>query len=243
MADLSRVAVVLAAHGDRGSLERNAVLRAHAERLRDRARFGAIFCGVLNGEPALVDVLREAGCAGPDLILVYPFFMSGGYFVKKVLPERIAEAGIARPHKILEPLGLDPALPGLLLRLSLQTAGGAGFSPAETRLLVAAHGSKIGRTPAETAEAIARAIRVRSPFKEVTAAFIEEPPFIAESLRVTALPTVVAGLFSGDGMHGHDDVGEAIKGASAPCAYTRPAGSDPEVAALIEALVLRALGD
>jgi sirohydrochlorin ferrochelatase len=241
MADLSRIAVVLAAHGDRGSVERNAVLRALAARLRDNARFGAIYCGVLNGEPALADAMREAERAGPDLILVYPFFMSGGYFVKKVLPERIAQAGIRRPHEILEPLGLDPALPGLLLRRSLQAASEAGFSTGQTRLLLAAHGSKIGRTPAETAEAIARAIRARSPFTEVTTAFIEEPPFIAESLRATALPTVVAGLFSGDGMHGHDDVGEAMKGASAPCAYTRPVGSDPEVATLIEALVLRVL--
>jgi sirohydrochlorin ferrochelatase len=241
MADLSRIAVVLAAHGDRGSAERNAVLRTHAARLRETARFGAISCGVLNGEPALADALRDAECAGPDLILVYPFFMSGGYFVEKVLPERIAEARMGRPHQVLKPLGLDPALPGLLLRRSLETARKAGFAPGETRLLIAAHGSKIGRAPAETAEAIAQAIRANSPFRGVGTAYIEEPPFIRDELQSTALPAVVAGLFSGDGMHGHDDVGEAMKGASMPCAYTRPIGGDAEVATLIEATVLRAL--
>jgi sirohydrochlorin cobaltochelatase len=241
MADLTRIAVVLAAHGDRGSVERNAVLRAHAARLRERNKIGAITHGVLNGEPALPKALQLAENIRPDLVLVYPFFMSGGYFVKKVIPERMASVALSRPVRALEPLGLDPALPDVLFRRSLETAAGAGLAPEQSRLLIAAHGSKIGRASAERTEAIAETVRAKASFYEVTTAFIEEPPFIADALRAADRPIIVAGLFSGDGMHGHDDLGEAMREATVPCVYTRPIGGDAEVSRLIEAAIERAL--
>jgi sirohydrochlorin ferrochelatase len=239
--DFSKVAVVLAAHGDRGSTERNAVLSAHAARLRDKCVFASVSHGVLNGEPQLTDVLGAADSIRPELLLVYPFFMSGGYFAKSVIPSRIASVALSSPLKVLEPLGLDPALPGLLLRRALRTADESGFKAEESLLLIAAHGSKVGRASAETANAIAAQVRTEAPFASVATAFIEEPPFIEESLRETKVPAIVAGLFSGDGMHGHHDVTRAMQGASVPCAYTRPIGSDPEVTVLIETSIYQAL--
>jgi len=241
MTDFSQVAIVLAAHGDRGSVERNAVISAHAARLREKKVFGWTGYGVLNGEPQLSGALLEADRARRALLLVYPVFMSGGYFVRTVIPSRIAPLSLSCPLRMLEPLGLDPALPGLLLRRALRTAGEAGIAPSDANLLIAAHGSKIGRASAETAEDIAAQLRAGAPFLDVSTAFIEEQPFIADSLRKAEKPTIVAGLFSGDGMHGHDDVARAMRSASVPCAYTRPIGSDPEVTALIEAAILRAL--
>ncbi len=241
MAEAGRIALVLAAHGDRGSIERNAVLRRHADALRGRGLFKAVRHGVLNGEPALIDALREAGETGPSLVLIYPFFMSGGYFVRKVLPRRAAEAALCCRVRVLEPLGADPALPGLLVRRSLAAARGAGLEPETSRLVIAAHGSKLGRAPRQAAEAVADAVRAGAAFSEVTAAFIEESPFIADVLRAGPVPTVVAGLFSGEGMHGHDGLGAALAQAHAPCVYTRPIGGDPEIAALIEAAALRAM--
>ncbi len=241
MPDFSQVAVLLAAHGDRGTAERNAVLRAHETRLRETRTFGWVGHGVLNGEPQFADALLEAGRSEPDLIVVYPLFMSSGYFVRKVMPDRIAASNLSVSVRVLEPLGADPALPALLLRRALQSAADASINPSRSHLLIAAHGSKIGRTPAEAAEAVAAAVRAVSPFALVQTAFIEEPPFIADLLREAKVPIIVAGLFSGDGMHGHDDVGRAIGEACVPCAYTRPIGGDPEVTALIEDSVIKAL--
>ncbi len=238
--DLSRTALVIAAHGDRGSVERNAVLRKHAASLREHAIFESVSYGVLNGEPALAAALREASLRHPQRILIYPFFMSGGYFVRKVLPERANEAGLSQPVHVLEPLGLDPALPDLLLRRSLAAALDAGFAPAQTRLIIAGHGSKLGRASAEATEAIADAVRDKAAFAKAITAFIEEPPFIADALAAEPSPAVIAGLFSGEGMHGHDDLGAAIAQASAPCVYTRPIGADPEIVALIKNAVLKA---
>jgi sirohydrochlorin ferrochelatase len=232
--DRSKTALVLAAHGDRGSAFRNAVLRRHTEALSAPGICAKVDAGVLNGEPLLQDVLRDAACGGIEQLLVYPFFMSGGYFVKKVLPERIALARISQPVTILAPLGLDPRLPRLLLRRSLDSAKEAGFAAGTARLLIVGHGSKFGRASAEATREAAAAVSASGAFGKVVTAFLEEPPFLADALNSEQTPTVVAGFFSGEGMHGHDDVPAAMERFSAPCAYTRPIGADPEVAVLIE---------
>jgi sirohydrochlorin cobaltochelatase len=234
-------AIVIAAHGDRGSAERNAVLRCHAEALRLGGRFAYAGHGVLNGEPQIESVLKEAESAGAQRVLIYPFFMSGGYFAGKVLPQRILKASLAVPVTLLEPLGLNPALPPLLLRRSLDRAREAALAPENTRLIVAAHGSKFGRASAEAAEQVAEVVRRESPFYETVTAFIEEPPFIADALRSATQPVVVAGLFSGEGLHGHDDLDAAIQRAGAPCVYTRPIGGDPSIPGIIEAAIERML--
>ncbi len=237
MADLGRIAVVLAAHGDRGSSERNAVLRRHAENLKLRALFKAVTYGVLNGKPPLIDALGDADRVNADQVLVYPFFMSEGYFVKKILAERIEQSGVSAPVHILQPLGLDPLLPGLLGRRSVSAAQDGGLDPAQARLLIVGHGSKFGRASAEATEAIANKVRATSAFLKVTTAFLEEPPFVADALAAEKIPTVVAGFFSAEGMHGHDDVPDAIKAAGTFCVYTRPIGSDPGISKLIEAAI------
>lgn len=237
MAELATVAVVLAAHGDRGTSERNAVLRRHAEELRSNAAYKAVTYGVLNGEPALIDALRAADEVRAHQILVYPFFMSGGYFVKKVLPERIEQSGVSAPVHILRPLGFDSTLPGLLLERSVSAARAAGIDPDGARLLIVGHGSKFGRASAEATEAVAAAVRASSAFANVVTAFLEEAPFVRDSLAAQHIPTVVAGFFSAEGMHGHDDVPGAIAGAEFPCVYTRPIGSDAAIPRLIEAAI------
>jgi sirohydrochlorin ferrochelatase len=240
MADSGRIALVLAAHGDRGGSDRNAVLRRHASSLRGRGRFEAVTFGVLNGQPPLVHALKVADGTSAARLVVYPFFMSGGYFVRKVLPERIGQVKLVLPVQILEPLGLDPSLPGLLLRNSLKAARDAAFEPKTARLVIAGHGSKFGRASAQATEAIADAVRSKAVFAKVTAAFLEEAPFITDTLKAENMPMVVAGFFSGEGMHGHDDVIEVIKMAAGPCVYTRPIGGDPDIPELIEAAVLNA---
>ncbi len=237
MVPKDRIALVLAAHGDRGSADRNAVLRRHTAAVEALGVCGKVSAGVLNGEPLLQDVLREVASDEIAQILIYPFFMSDGYFVKKILPDRIALAGIALPVSVLAPLGLDPRLPDLLLRRSLDTANDAGFNPKTTRLLIAGHGSKFGRASAKATNAMANAVSASGEFGKVVTAFLEEPPFLLDELTSEKTPTVVAGFFSGEGMHGHDDVPAAMERCPAPCAYTRPIGSDPEVALLIRRTV------
>jgi sirohydrochlorin ferrochelatase len=242
MIEPGRAALVLAAHGDRGTAERNAVLRGIAQILADKGRFAAVFYGVLNGEPAVGEALRNAAAARPACVLVYPMFMSDGYFVKKVLPERIRVAASATV-RLLNPLGLDPGLPEIILRRSLQSAKTAGFDPTEADLLLVGHGSKLGRASAEATEGVAQRLRAMAAFATVSTAFLEEEPFLEEAFARAERPLVVAGLFSGEGMHGHDDIPSAMERAAVPCIYTRPIGGDPAIAELIERAALGALSD
>jgi len=95
------ISVALIAHGERGGARSNAVLAGHAGAL-DGDEFAAGH-GVLNGDPSLEDCMRElqARTGGTGPILVYPFFMSAGYFVRTVMVRRLNEAGIADRCMIL----------------------------------------------------------------------------------------------------------------------------------------------
>ena len=237
----SDVAVILAAHGDRGGAEgarANASLLAHAKSLAASAQFRLVTAGVLKGEPALETALTEAHQSGAARIAVYPFFMADGYFVKSVLPARI-EAGAMSPRcRILAPLGIDEQLPALVRAEALAASARAGFDPALSRLLVVGHGSALGPASANATHKAAVSISRLGGFASVATAFLEEPPFLDAALAGTRPPTIVAGFFSGDGLHAGEDVPAAIAEAGANAVY---AGSIGAVAA-IPSLMLDAIG-
>ena len=99
-------ALVLAAHGDRDGPGRNESLANHVAALSKRNEFVCVSGGVLNGEPSLEAALQQAVNSGAKHILLYPMFMSGGYFVQNILPKRITEARLPIPLKMLQPFGL-----------------------------------------------------------------------------------------------------------------------------------------
>lgn len=231
------VAVVIAAHGDRGGEAPNRLLVSHADRLARCGRFRFVAPGVLKGEPALEAALLAAAASGAGRIAVYPFFMSDGYFTRTVLPERIRAAGLDREVVQLPPFGLDPAVPPLLDRLARGEAGRAGLEISGTRLLIVGHGSQFGPASAEATRKAAEAVGGLGGWAGVEAAYLEEPPYPAEALRGSPLPAVVAGFFAGDGMHAGEDVPEAIQDSGVRAVYAGSAGADAEVVSLIEAAV------
>jgi sirohydrochlorin ferrochelatase len=235
------LAVVLASHGDRGGASPNAALAAQAEAVRALTGLN-IATGVLKGERTIEHALAEAAASGATRIAVYPLFMADGYFMK-VLTDRIRAAGILPEPSILSPLGVDPALPDIVIRQSTVAAGEAGFDLAGTRLLVVGHGSKLGPASATaTRKAAARAALARR-FASVTTAFLEEEPFLEDALRASTTPTVVAGFFFGDGMHAGEDVPDAIQETGANAIYTGAIGNSPSVAPLIAAALGAVLTD
>lgn len=225
------VAAVLVAHGDRGGATPNAALRAQAEAVRKLTGVD-IRTGMLKGDPTIEQALAETAATGATRIAVYPLFMAEGYFLQKVR-ERVLAVGLAPEPKILTPLGLDPALPDILVEESVTVASREGIEPSAARLLIVGHGSKLGPASATaTRKAAARAALARR-FASVTTAFLEEEPFLDDALRASSVPTIVAGFFFGDGMHGGEDVPDAIEETGANAIYTGAIGNSPAVAALI----------
>lgn len=231
-------ALVLVAHGERRELATNRTLLAHVAAIRARSEFAFVTAGTLRSEPSLETALEEISERNPERLIVYPFLMSDGYFVQRVLKERIA-SGICRcPVSFQTPLGLEPRLRELLLRESVATAARAHFEPATTHLLVAGHGSKFSDASASSTRAAAERLAEQGVFGTVTAAFLEQAPFLANELAAEKMPVVVAGFFSGEGMHAWTDVPAAIEETGAEASYTGPIGAHPEVADIILASVV-----
>lgn len=229
-----RLVAILAAHGDRGGASPNAALKAQADAVRKLTGLD-ILTGMLKGEPTIEQALAQAAASRPARIAVYPLFMADGYFVQRVLSERIRAVGILPEPQLLTPLGLDPGLPDILVEEATSAAAGREFEPLHSRLLIVGHGSKLGPASATaTRKAAARAALARR-FATVATAFLEEEPFLEDALRGSSVPTIVAGFFFGDGMHAGEDVPDAIEETGANAVYTGAIGNSPAVAPLIAA--------
>lgn len=233
---LRDVAVILAAHGDRGGDNPNSTLLGHCAALAHDGIFHSVSAGILRGEPPLEVAVHAALAGGAKALAVYPMFMAEGYFTRKVLIQRLAALEIPIDVHVLAPLGADPRLPSLMLRQALDTASKHGFPPDATRLLIVGHGSKIGPASADATRAVATVVAEERRFARVETAFLEEPEFLDDALsREGNLPTVVLGFFSGDGLHAAEDVPEAIAETRANAVYAGSIGKLADLPALIRA--------
>lgn len=231
------IAVVLAAHGDRAGPTRNTALLRHRDALDHGRAFRHVTAGVLKGEPVLETALAEAAQSGAARILVYPVFMADGYFVRKVLAERVAQYGL-KTADLLPPLGIDPGLAALVHADAIAAAEAAGYEASGSRLLLVGHGSELGPASANATRGTAARVRRLGRFQHVDVAFLEEAPFLDAALTASPLPTVVAGFFSGDGLHAGEDVPAHIAQAGVRAVYAGAIGASEQVAALIAAAVM-----
>lgn len=235
------IAIVLAAHGDRAGVRPNATLLAHRDSLAAAFRFRCVTAGVLKGDLSLERAISEAIDSGAREVAVYPFFMSDGYFVGQVLPQRIVEMGATDNCRLLAPLGLDEQLPPLIHADASATATAAGIAPQSARLLIVGHGSELGPASANATRAAADRVSWLAGFAKVDTAFLEEPPFVDDALAETAMPTIVSGFFSGDGLHAGVDVPAAIDQSKAIATYAGAIGASPAVPSLIARSVAAAM--
>lgn len=179
-------------------------------------------------------------CALDGLVapLIYPFFMAEGWFTKRELPRRVAEAG--HPDlTYLDPLGVDPDLPDLIARAAQGAAMEAGLTPSKTHLLLAAHGSKIARKSKDASYAMAEHMRQQAGFAAVSVGLIEEEPFLAKAAAGLGA-TVCVPFFALRAGHVIGDLPDALEeaGFEGPC--LPPIGEHDEIPALIAAALIRA---
>lgn len=236
------MAVVLAAHGDRGGEDANAALLAHRDVVATSQRFRSVTAGVLKGDPPLEAALAAAAASGARHIVIYPYFMADGFFVNTRLRQRIEAAALALPWHLLPPLGLDEDLPDLMRRSAGSTAQAAHFAHAAADLLVVGHGSKLGPASSDATRVVAAHLTRIAGFRSVHTAFLEEPPSLQTALQSAHEPIVVSGFFSGDGLHAGEDVPQAIAASRRRAVYAGPIGRDPAVADLILKRLLQYAG-
>lgn len=102
-------------------------LRQHARRLRERGGYALVEVGFLNySEPTFAEAAARCREAGAARIIVVPYFLVPGKFVKVDLPTQIAAVRERWPEmefRIAPPIGFDARLADALLE---QAAGARG---------------------------------------------------------------------------------------------------------------------
>jgi sirohydrochlorin ferrochelatase len=188
---------------------------------------------------AAAGALDRACAATEGAPLVYPLFMSAGWFSTVELPRRLAAAGAAGA-RVLTPLGLDPRLPALGAAMVAEAAETAGLRLAQTTLVLAAHGAPEHRGPAQAARVAAAAIAAAAGVKAVRTCFVDEPPFLAEGLSVDG-PAICLPFFATAAGHVTGDLPEAVAEARFAGPVLPPIGCDPRAPDLIAAALSAAL--
>jgi sirohydrochlorin ferrochelatase len=167
--------------------------------------------------------------AGPAPV-VYPLFMTEGWFTGEALRKRLACAPQAR---VLRPLGVSPDLPALAADLLHDKIAGAGWKPGETRLFVAAHGSGRSANSARDTRAFAAALARHIALAEIRVGFVEESPYLAEAATGLGERCLCLPFFAAARGHVTDDLPEALDAAGFAGLRLAPLGLAPAVPALV----------
>jgi len=196
-------ALLLIGHGAPRFVDAGRILEAHAETLRRRGYFDGVATGWLSGTPSALEALASLSAR---VVHVVPFFMEDGWFVREGVPSALRM--VDRALRLHPPVGIHPDMAALAAaRVERACRRSSGLS-----LLLVGHGS--ARSPGRRmalhrhAEWLAQTGR----YARACAAFLEEPPFIADVLAEwRADPVAVLGFFSGEGGHVRDDLGPLMR--------------------------------
>lgn len=203
----ANAALVIAGHGSTKNPDSCLPTLAHAETIRKRGIFAEVVTCFWKQAPFFRDAL---GMVKSPEIYVVPNFISEGYFTRTVIPREMGLAGRVTVRddvaiKYCAPAGKHPRMTELLMSEARSVA--PDVPPSETSLLIVGHGTGLDANSAEAAKFQAGLIAKTGRYAEVSAAFMEEPPLIAEWDTLASQPNVVVvPFFISDGLHSYQDI-------------------------------------
>ncbi|WP_417728244.1 cobalamin biosynthesis protein CbiX [Roseovarius sp.] len=133
----------------------------------------------VEGATLAADGAFEAAVGRMGRPIVYPFFMSEGWFTDNFFARKTAELGLFQ----LAPFGVDPALPARAAARIEATIRDKGWVSHDTALLLAAHGSARSKTSADAPLAFVRTLERMLSFRRVSTGFVEQGPFLTNAAR------------------------------------------------------------
>jgi len=231
-----KTALLIVAHGSTVNPDSSAPTLAHAAEIRRRKIFREVSCAFWKEEPSLCAALFLFDPKSVREVYVVPNFISEGYFTQTVIPRelelngRITKRPSGQIWKYCEPVGNHSLMTELLLKRAGEVA--PGVNPAETSLLIVAHGTDLNENSAVAAKREAEKIRALGKFSEVLNVYMEEPPLISDWRKLTETRNVVVvPFFISDGLHSYEDIPRLI-GIPAPAGVDRGGpGSTPPATA------------
>ena len=193
------------------------------------------------GWRVLSATLAKAGALAAVLLdqepgLIYPMFMTGGWFSMVEVPRRVEEVG-GGDWAYLPPFGLDPSVKALALTVAVEAVARMGRLPRDTHVLLAAHGSFNSAAPSQVANGFAWQLK-GAGFARAEAYFIDQEPRIANA-RDFGADAICLPFFAAAGGHVVEDLPAALAEAGFGGVVLPALGLDPRVPELI-ARALRA---
>jgi sirohydrochlorin ferrochelatase len=158
--------------------------------------------------------------------VIFPMFMTGGWFTRVAIPARLAEGGIAG-WQVLEPFGCDPAVHDLTVTLAREAGA--------EQVLLAAHGSFKSPVPSDIAWHVAGRITAEVGVR-AEAGFIDQDPQLAGA-RGFGPGSVCLPFFAAAGGHVTEDIPAALAKAGFGGRLLPPVGLDHRVPGIMAAAI------
>ncbi len=204
-------ALLIVGHGSTVNPDSSAPTLAHAAEIRHRKVFFDVECAFWKEEPSLRDALFLFDPEEVRAVYVVPNFISEGYFTQTVIPRelelngRLTKRSSGQIWKYCEPVGNHSMMTELLLKRAGEAAQDA--NPAQTTLLIVAHGTDLNENSAVAAKREAEKIRRLGKYADVLNVYMEEPPLVSGWKKLTGTPhVVVVPFFISDGLHSYQDI-------------------------------------
>jgi sirohydrochlorin cobaltochelatase len=203
--------LLIVAHGSTVNPDSSAPTLEHAVEIRRREIFAKVECAFWKEEPSLRDALFLFDPKSIREVYVVPNFISEGYFTQMVVPRelelsgRITTRSNGQIWRYCEPVGNHSLMTELLLKRARDVA--PDVDPAETSLLIVAHGTDLNENSAVAAKREAEKIRALGKYAAVLNVYMEEAPLVSDWSKLTETPNVVVvPFFISDGLHSYEDI-------------------------------------
>jgi len=204
-------ALLIVAHGSTVNPDSSAPTLAHAAEIRRRNIFANVECAFWKEEPSLRDALFLFDPESIREVYVVPNFISEGYFTQTVVPRELElNASITKRSngqiwRYCEPVGNHPLMTELLLKRARDVA--PDVDPAETSLLIVAHGTDLNENSAVAAKREVEKIRLLGTYAAVLNVYMEESPLVSDWRKLAKTHSVVVvPFFISDGLHSYEDI-------------------------------------
>jgi sirohydrochlorin cobaltochelatase len=211
MSPTNNSALLIVAHGSTVNPDSSAPTLAHAAEIRRRKIFADVGCAFWKEEPSLRDAIFLFDLESIREVCVVPNFISEGYFTQTVVPRelelngRITRRSNGQVWRYCEPVGNHSMMTELLLKRASEVA--PGVDPAESSLLIVAHGTDLNENSAVAAKREAEKIRALGKYAAVLNVYMEEPPLVSDWRKLTKTRhVVVVPFFISDGLHSYEDI-------------------------------------
>lgn len=201
-------ALLIVGHGSTENPDSSTPYFEHADEIRRRDLFAEVHCCFWKEEPSMREALYMIDS---HEIYVVPDFISEGYFTQEVIPREFQLTG---PSSVVRgktwhyclPVGIHPSMTGLILRRAREVA--PMVDPAQTTLIITGHGTSLNQNSTQSIRLQVDLITASTAgYAAVLAAFMEEPPFVADWHHMTSTPNViVVPFFISDGLHSFQDI-------------------------------------